>query len=358
MAAVNATMADARVLGPPVGLGYMLAAPTIAMHGTQEQVDRLVVPILDGTVGWCQLFSEPGAGSDLAGLQARAVRDGDEWIVTGQKVWTSGGQVADKGMLIARTDPEQPKHQGITYFAIDIDQPGIEVRPLREMTGDALFNEVFLDEARVSNDDVIGGIGNGWAVANTTLAVERASLGGGGKQPVSVSGGPKAGRLENRSGDLVDRAPRGPDGSGGRGITIGALTDLAKHRGVLGDPVVRQAMIRLHILGEVNRWNMLRAKAGAGRTGGEGNLAKLAMSELVRQSREVGNLVNGADGMLDRSDSSSGGIVQEMTLFSPAPSIYGGTDQVQRNIIGERVLGLAKEPGPAKGTPFQDLPQN
>ena len=358
MAAVNATMADARVLGPPVGLGYMLAAPTIAKHGTQEQVDRLVVPILDGTVGWCQLFSEPGAGSDLAGLQARAVRDGDEWIITGQKVWTSGGQIADKGMLIARTDPEQPKHQGITYFAIDIDQPGIEVRPLREMTGDALFNEVFLDEARVSNDDVIGGIGNGWAVANTTLAVERASLGGGGKQPVSVSGGPKAGRLENRSGDLVDRAPRGPDGSGGRGITAEALIDLAKHRGVLGDPVVRQAMIRLHILGEVNRWNMLRAKAGAGRTGGEGNMAKLAMSELVRQSREVGNLVNGADGMLDRSDSSSGGIVQEMTLFSPAPSIYGGTDQVQRNIIGERVLGLPKEPGPAKGTPFQDLPQN
>ena len=358
MAAVNATMADARVLGPPVGLGYMLAAPTIAMHGTQEQVDRLVVPILDGTGGWCHLFSEPGAGSDLAGLQARAVRDGDEWIVTGQKVWTSGGQIADKGMLIARTDPEQPKHQGITYFAIDIDQPGIEVRPLREMTGDALFNEVFLDEARVSNDDVIGGIGNGWAVANTTLAVERASLGGGGKQPVSVSGGPKAGRLENRSGDLVDKAPRGPDGSGGRGITIGALTDLAKHRGVLGDPVVRQAMIRLHILGEVNRWNMLRAKAGAGRTGGEGNMAKLAMSELVRQSREVGNLVNGADGMHARSASTSGGNVQEMTLFSPAPSIYGGTAQVQRNIIGERVLGLAKEPGPAKGTPFQDLPQN
>ena len=127
---------------------------------------------------------------------------------------------------------------------------------------------------------------------------------------------------------------------------------------MLGDPVVRQAMMRLHILGEVNRWNMLRARAGAGRTGGEGNMAKLAMSELVRQSREVGNLVNGADGMLDHTDSSTGGIVQEMTLFSPAPSIYGGTDQVQRNIIGERVLGLAKEPGPAKGTPFRDLPQN
>lgn len=358
MSAFNATMADAGVLGPPMGLGYMLAAPTIAMHGTQEQVDRLVAPILDGSVGWCQLFSEPGAGSDLAGLQARAVRDGDEWIVTGQKVWTSGGQIADKGMLIARTDPDQPKHQGITYFAIDIDQAGIEVRPLREMTGEALFNEVFLDEARVSNDDVIGGLGNGWAVANTTLAVERASLGGGGRRPVAVTGGPKAGRLEDRVGGLLERLPRGPDGSGGRGITTDLLVDLAKNRGMLGDPVVRQAMMRLHILGEVNRWNMLRARAGAGRTGGEGNMAKLAMSELVRQSREVGNLVNGADGMLDHTDSSTGGIVQEMTLFSPAPSIYGGTDQVQRNIIGERVLGLAKEPGPAKGTPFRDLPQN
>ena len=181
MAAVNTTMADATVLGPPMGLGYMLAAPTVAVHGTPEQVDRLVPPILDGSVGWCQLFSEPGAGSDLAGLQTKAVRDGDEWVVTGQKVWTSGGHVADKGMLIARTDVDAPKHQGITYFAIDMDQPGIEVRPLREMTGDALFNEVFLDEARVAHADVIGGLGAGWAVANTTLAVERASLGGGGR---------------------------------------------------------------------------------------------------------------------------------------------------------------------------------
>ena len=358
MAAVSATLAERRVLGPPTGLGYMLAAPTVAIHGTQEQVDRLIPPIIDGSIAWCQLFSEPGAGSDLAGLQTRAVRDGDEWIVSGQKVWTSGGHIADKGMLLARTDADQPKHQGITYFAIDMDQPGIEVRPLREMTGEALFNEVFLDEARVSNDDVIGGLGDGWAVANTTLAVERASLGGGGRQPVAVAGGAKAGRLGNRVGDLLEKVPRGPDGSGGRGISTDVLVDLAKHRGVLDDPLVRQAMMRLHTLSEVNRWNMLRTKAGGGRTGGEGNLAKLAMSELVRQSREVGNLVNGADGMLASRVSSSGGVVQEMTLFSPAPSIYGGTDQVQRNIIGERVLGLPKEPGPDKGTPFKDLPQN
>ena len=354
----NAVFADAEVLGPPTGLGMMLAAPTIAMHGTQEQIDRLVKPILDGSVAWCQLFSEPGAGSDLAGLQTRAEQDGEEWVVTGQKVWTSGGHVANKGMLIARTAPDQPKHQGITYFAIDMEQPGVEVRPLREMTGEALFNEVFLTEARVATSDILGGVGNGWAVANTTLMVERASLGGGGRQPIGAPAGERGGRLEIRVGDFLDRLQRSSDGSGSRGIGAEALVELAKRRGLLNDPVVRQEMMRLRILSQVNRWNMERARTSAGRTGGEGNLAKLAMSELVRRSREVGNLVNGADGMLDRTSSSSGGVVQETTLFSPAPSIYGGTDQVQKNIIGERVLGLPKEPGPDRSTPFRDLPQN
>ena len=355
---VTTGMAEANVVGPPTGLGLMLAAPTIAVHGTPEQVDRYVPEILDGTVAWCQLFSEPGAGSDLAGLQAKAVRDGDEWIITGQKVWTSGGHMAQKGMLIARTDPEAPKHQGITYFAIDMDQPGIEVRPLREMTGQALFNEVFLDEARVPHDAVIGGLGVGWAVANTTLTVERASLGGGGKHPVSVPPGPTAGRLEKRVGDFTERANRGPDGEGGRGMGTEAMIDLARAAGNADDLIVRQEIVKLHILGEVNRLNMLRAKSGGSRTGAEGNLAKLSMSEMVRRSRDVGNLIIGADGMLAASESATGGVVQEITVFSPAPAIYGGTDQVQRNIIGERVLGLPKEPGPPKGTPFRELLQN
>ena len=261
-------------------------------------------------------------------------------------------------MLIARTDPEAPKHQGITYFAIDMDQPGIEVRPLREMTGQALFNEVFLDEARVSNDAIIGGSGVGWSVANTTLAFERASLGGGGKQPVSVTPGPKAGRLHNRVGDYTERANRGPDGEGGRGMGTSAMIELARVAGNADDPIVRQEIVQLHILGEVNRLNMLRAKAGGSRTGAEGNMAKLAMSELVRRSRDVGNLIVGADGMLAPASCATGGVVQEVTVFSPAPAIYGGTDQVQRNIIGERVLGLPKEPGPDKGTPFRELLQN
>ena len=357
-AEVSTGLAEANVVGPPTGLGLMLAAPTIAVHGTPEQVDRYIPEILDGTAAWCQLFSEPGAGSDLAGLQAKAVLDGDEWIITGQKVWTSGGHMAQKGMLIARTDPDAPKHQGITYFAIDMEQPGIEVRPLREMTGQALFNEVFLDEARVPNDAIIGGPGAGWAVANTTLAVERASLGGGGRHPISVPPGSIAGRLEKRVGDFTERVNRGPDGEGGRGMGTDALIGLARDAGNADDLVVRQEIAKLHILGEVNRLNMLRAKSGGSRTGAEGNLAKLAMSELVRRSRDVGNLIIGADGMLAASESATGGVVQEVTVFSPAPAIYGGTDQVQRNIIGERVLGLPKEPGPPKETPFRELLQN
>jgi len=158
----------------------MLAAPTIAVHGTPEQQAAYIPPILDGTNAWCQLFSEPGAGSDLAGLGTKAELDGDEYVITGQKVWTSGGQYANWGMLIARTDVDVPKHQGISYFAFRMDQPGVDVRPLREMTGRAMFNEVFIDEARVPAANLIGGLNNGWAVANTTLMVERSSLGSGG----------------------------------------------------------------------------------------------------------------------------------------------------------------------------------
>jgi alkylation response protein AidB-like acyl-CoA dehydrogenase len=166
---VQQAIASFGALGPPAGLGLMLAAPTIAVHGTREQVERFVPDIVTGRKAWCQLFSEPGAGSDLAGLTTRAVRDGDVWHVDGQKVWTSGGHLADMGMLLARTNPDVPKHQGITWFAIDMHQGGIEVRPLREMTGSTMFSEVFLDDAQVHDDARIGDVHNGWAVANTTL---------------------------------------------------------------------------------------------------------------------------------------------------------------------------------------------
>ena len=177
---VNEELAQAGAIGPPAGLGYLLAGPTIVAHGTREQKDLWLTGILNGQDAWCQLFSEPGAGSDLAGLQCKAERDGDEWVITGQKVWTSTAQICNLGMLIARTDPDAPKHTGISYFAFAMDQPGVEIRPLREMTGRAMFNEVFIDGARVPDWNMIGGLNNGWAVTNTTLAAERAGLGSGG----------------------------------------------------------------------------------------------------------------------------------------------------------------------------------
>lgn len=355
--AVSQVIAAKGCVGAPNGLGLMLAAPTIAAHGSPEQQQRFIPRILDGTDAWCQLFSEPGAGSDLAGLQCKAVRDGDEFVITGQKVWTSGGQYADWGMLIARTDPDAPKHQGITYFAFEMHQPGVEVRPLREMTGRAMFNEVFLDEARVPVDNVIGGLNNGWAVANTTLMVERASLGsaGGASGGVALPGS-VAGHLANRVGGHVGVSGGGGGGALGPG-TLRSFVKLATANGTITDPVVRQGLAELHTLLTVNLWNISRAKSGQGRTGVEGNLAKMLLTHTLRRTREIGNQIIGADGMLWGKEAASGGTIQELTVFSPGPAIYGGTDQVQRNIVGERGLGLPKEPGDLRNVPFKDLPK-
>ncbi|MCZ7526392.1 MAG: acyl-CoA dehydrogenase family protein [Acidimicrobiia bacterium] len=357
-AVVAEELRRAGAAGPPSGLGLLLAGPTILAHGTDEQKRRYLRPIVTGQEAWCQLFSEPGAGSDLASLQCRAERDGDEWVVNGQKVWTSTAQLADLGMLIARTDPDLPKHKGITYFAIEMDQPGVEIRPLKEMTGRALFNEVFFDDARVADAARIGGLTEGWLVANTTLANERAGLGSGGSGAAGAAfPGPKAGALDQRVGDVA----AGPPATGGGGLasrSLGMLTDLARTLGRDGEPTVRQGLARLHTLNEVGRYTALRAKAAraAGRAPGpEGNTAKLMMSQITRLSRDLGMAILGPHGMLMGSDTPSGGLVQEMTLFSPAVSIYGGSDEIQRNIIGERVLGLPKEPGPDKGTPFREL---
>jgi len=373
---VQETIASFGALPAPGGLGLLLAAPTIATHGTPEQQERYVRPIVTGQQAWCQLFSEPGAGSDLASLQCRAERDGDEWVVTGQKVWTSGGQIADVGMLLARTNPDVPKHQGITYFAFDMRQPGVEVRPLREMTGRALFNEVFITEARVSDSAVIGGTNNGWAVANTTLAFERAGLGaGGGSAAVSPAApGSIAGDLDRRAGDLVGSRVRG--GAGGPGGMLGTarlLQTLARQVGANTDPLVRQDLARLYTLTEIGRFQGLRSRALRA-TGsdipGMGNIAKLSMSIILRLSRDLGLRLLGPRGTLHGYDAASsealaglpggplGSMVTEMALFAQAPQIYGGTDEIQHNIIGERVLGLPKEPNNDKVTPFRDLPRN
>jgi alkylation response protein AidB-like acyl-CoA dehydrogenase len=351
---------EAGAVGGPAGLGILLAGPTIYTHGTPEQQQRYLTSIVNGQEAWCQLFSEPGAGSDLASLQTKAERDGDEWVITGQKVWTSGGQVADLGMLLARTDPEAPTHQGISSVAFPMDQPGVEVRPLREMTGRALFSEVFIDGARVSNDALIGGLNKGWAVANTTLAFERAGLGGGGSGAGGAAfPGPKAGVLGTRVGDLVSGIGSGrsvqPSAFGG---SFGLFHGIAEKLGRANDPQVRQQLAELYTLNEIGRMTTLRLKAAraAGRdTGSAGNLAKLLMSRITRLTRDLGPAILGAEGMLMGEATTGGGVVQEMTLFAPAPSIYGGSDEIQKNIIGERGLGLPKEPGPDKSTPFREL---
>jgi alkylation response protein AidB-like acyl-CoA dehydrogenase len=376
------TIAEFGALGAPGGLGLLLAAPTIATHGTPEQIERYVRDIVTGQRAWCQLFSEPGAGSDLAGLQAKAMLDGEEYIVSGQKVWTSGGHYADLGMLIARTNSDVPKHQGITYFAMDMHQDSVDVRPLRELTGRALFNEVFMSEARVPADAVIGGLNNGWAVANTTLAFERAGLGaGGGSSSASAAiPGTVGGQLDTRAGDYV-RSPGKPSTGGGGGGGGGAafrdtskmMIDLARGAGVANDPTIRQDLVRLYTMSQLGRINNLRVKAAKARgeeIAGMGNISKLSMSDMVRLQRDLGLRIVGAQGMLHAYESNERkvldeaagnpflGFVTEMALFAQAPPIYGGTDQVQKNIIGERVLGLPKEPNQDKVVPFSELPKN
>ena len=361
----------------PGGLGMMLAAPTIAVHGTPEHIEKYVLPIVTGQQAWCQLFSEPGAGSDLAGLGCKAAKDGDEWLVNGQKVWTSAGQIADMGMLIARTDPNVPKHQGITWFACPMRQPGVEVRPLREMTGRSLFSEVFLSDVRVPDDAIIGGMNKGWAVANTTLMFERSSLGAGGYTAMSIaSPGTVAGDLSKRVGSFVREA--GPSGGSGGGGAMAAgaeklFVQLATASGSINDASVRQDLMRLHTLTEVGRMTSLRVRAekAAGRDiAGAPNIAKLSMSEIMRQSRDLGLRIAGAGGMLHAYnakervtlDKATGqpalAYVTEMALFAQAPPIYGGTDQVQRNILGERVLGLPKEPNDDRVKSWAELPKN
>ena len=367
-------------LGAPSGLGLLLAAPTIAAHGDRTQIDTYVRDIVTGQKAWCQLFSEPGAGSDLAGLTTKAVLDGEEWIINGQKVWTSLGTTADLGMLLARTDPDAPKHRGITWMAIDMHQDGVELRPLYEMTGHAMFNEVFLTDARVPVDAVIGGVNAGWAAANTTLANERAGLGaGGGGAAATAVPGTVAGNLDRRAGDFVTERPKKKSRSGGdkerRSHRSAAQLhiDLAKGNGTASDPCIRQDLVRLHMMGEIGRYNAERVKATKAQGGdvpGMANMAKLAMSDMVRLQRDLGLRIVGPAGTLHAYDDSQKAAIDEATgnpflamitgtaLYAQAPPIYGGTDQIQRNIIGERVLGLPKEPGDVNKLPFSELPKN
>jgi alkylation response protein AidB-like acyl-CoA dehydrogenase len=349
--------AKAGAPGPMGGMGVWLAGPTIVEHASHELKKHFLRRIITGEDIWCQLFSEPGSGSDLAGSQTTAVLHGDEWIVNGQKVWTSGAQAANMGMLVARTDWDVPKHQGISYLLIDMKQPGVDVRPLKQMSGASHFNEVFFSDARVPKDHVVGGVNDGWKVAMTTLMHERASI--------PMVGGQRGGMP----------APRPQtQGNGGRGqqdeqqmmmAMMGrgwqGIRDLAREQGRSGDPVVRQNIVKLYVLHEVNRLNLLRAGAArkSGRPPGpEGSLAKLHSSAIARASRETGMAILGAGGMLTGTESPSAGMIQMNALSSPSSSIAGGTDEIQHNILGERVLGLPKEPQVDRDIAFRDVKRN
>jgi alkylation response protein AidB-like acyl-CoA dehydrogenase len=340
-------------LRPPGGIGLTMAAPTVLTHGTPEQIARLVPPLLDGQVAWCQLFSEPGAGSDLAGLTTRATRHGDSWIVSGQKVWSSQAQGADYGMLLARTNFDVPKHRGISWFAFRLDQPGVTIRPLREMTGDAVFNEIFLDDAVCDDADLIGGEGNGWAVTQTTLHFERTGIGAGGSHAGFPEPGTRGGMLGRRAGDAALEEASNDK------LTLGYndVVELARTFGRSSDPLVRQQLARLYTFSETGLWNALRGRAEAQRGGGQAvaSIGKLGQTRIVKLAASLATDIAGPHGLLWGPDAVEGGSISKAMVFSPASSSYGGADEIQRNIVSERTLGLPREPAPDRDRPFGEV---
>ena len=319
-----------------------LWANTVLGFGSDELKRQFLGPLLVGEVNMCLLYSEPGAGSDLAAIQTRAERDGDEWVVNGQKVWTSSGRQADYALLITRTDWDVPKHRGITFFWFPMKQPGVEVRPLRQATGDARFNEVFLTNARVPDANVLGERNNGWMVLQSALAYERAVMGENQRRHRSQRNDQAV-----RSGDDETPAPI-PDLS---------LVALARDVGKADDPLLRQRLAHLHSLVQVNEWNNRRAKAelAQGTTSSVVSLGKLAMSRILHTAGSLQTELLGAEGMIGGTDSPRSADATYALLNAFFTSIGGGTDQIQRNIIGERILGLPKEPELDKHVPFREV---
>lgn len=343
--AIRRALDTCGVIGPPTGVGQALGAPTLLAHGSPDQQGEFVPPLARGEEAWCQLFSEPGAGSDLPSLQTTAVADGDRWIVNGQKVWSSGAHLADRGLLLARTDRSAPKRNGLSYFVIDMEQPGVEVRPLRQMNGEAEFCEVFLTDATVPAGRQVGAPGAGWQVARTTLAFERANVAARRGAAPTAPPGSLAGCLDRTVEEIVERhrrAPRTPVA----GFVVGnrTLDELAGAAATSTLPRHRRAAFRT--LTELNRMNGLRARATAGRDGrpgAESSISKLAISNIARTSRDLAFELMGANGMLDGEDAPLDGAVHRVALASFGASIGGGTDEIQRNAIAERTLGLPKD---------------
>jgi alkylation response protein AidB-like acyl-CoA dehydrogenase len=346
-------LAAAGAVGTPVGSGMFLAAPTILAHGSDSLQERLLPPTVTGEVTWCQLFSEPGAGSDLAGLTTSAVLDGDEWVVNGQKVWSTSAHHADYGMLLARTDWDAPKHRGITWFVLPMQQPGVEARPLRQMNGHSSFNEVFLTDARVPAANVVGDAGDGWKVALTTLAHER-GFGALARPRYGVEHGRALQEAEAEAEAHFATYQWYPQRAG----RVDLVVDHARATGRATDPRCRQAIADLLARQRAHQWTAQRAEANRalGRPpGAEGSLGKLALSQVARAAARTHSRLAGADGMLTGPGSGFDGVIAEILVSVPAQSIAGGTDEVQRNIIGERVLGLPKEPTSDRDLPFRDV---
>ena len=324
----------------PIGIG--MGIPTVLTHGTEEMKDRVLRPCFTGEEIWCQLFSEPGAGSDVAGLATRAVLDGEEWIVNGQKVWTTLAHVSRWGMLLARSDPEQPKHKGMTYFLLDMQAPGVEVRPLFQITGEAEFNEVFMTDVRIPDSMRLGARGQGWGGAITTLMNERVALGGG----------------------AADR------GSGSIGTLMKEWIAHAPTAGSAAYFVARDQVARFWIRAELLRLTNMRAgeSASAGVPGPEGSVGKLLSAELNKEILECALDMTGSRGMLhahgypmvrpEHVGAARSFDTSRMFLRARANSIEGGTSEIMRNILGERVLGLPKEPQVDRDVPWSDIPRN
>ena len=305
-----------------VGIG--MCGPTLIAHGSEAQKQRFLPAMLRGEEVWCQLFSEPDAGSDLAGLKTRARRDGDVFVVNGQKVWTSGAQYSDWGILVARTNADAPKHKGITYFLVDMRTPGIEIRPLRQITGDAHFNEEFLTDVVIPAENVVGTVDHGWAVTHTTMGNERALIGGGG----------------------------------GQSITITQLADLARRMGKSKDPVIRQQLAAFYTRTELLRFMNYRVQTALSQgrmPGPEASTTKLFISQHASLTGELVMELSGARGMLADESALDSGMWERTFLNQWQVKLGGGTDNIQRNSLAERVLGLPREARADKDIPFSQL---
>ena len=319
----NEEQAQYDVSAGAFAIGIGMVAPTLMVHGTDAQKERYLDKMLRGDEIWCQLYSEPSAGSDLASLATRAVLDGDEYVVNGQKVWNTQAQFSDWGMMLARTDPDVPKHRGITYFLVDMHSPGIEVRPLRQINGVAHFNEVFLTDVRVPEENVLGEVNNGWRVAHTTLGNERAMIGAG---------------------------------QGGRNADD--VIDLARSRGRTSDPVIRQELAQTWIRAELLRYFSIRLRSAMSRgetPGPEASVVKLAYAQHAARTGDVVMRLLGPTATLFGDDAPSHGLWQDYFLNQYQVRIGGGTDEVQKNTIAERVLGLPREPSNDRDVPWREL---